>query len=362
MNNMKRTLRSITITLEGKQYDESNWQELCRHIEWGNQLIDFITDWMDEKDYIIVQTSGSTGKPKKIFLPKKMMATSALMTGRYLGLKPGDKALLCLPVEYIAGKMMIVRSIILGLDLYPTLPATIPEINQEYAFSAMTPHQLASLLKTRKADLGLIEKLVIGGGSLDPGIAGQLRELKTQCYLSYGMTETSSHIALQKINGPDRSEFFELIDKDIRLIQENDGRLSITGGFLGERLIKTNDIIRLTDKTTFQWLGRSDFVINSGGIKVHPENLENRIRDLIPNPFIVTGFPDPVLQQQIVLVIETGMDDPDQLIKEISSRVLAREKPVKIFTIDVLPRTENGKIIRNIDFKTNIKLIWEKKV
>jgi o-succinylbenzoate---CoA ligase len=349
------------ITLKGKQYDENNWQDLYQHNEWGNQLIDFLRNWVDERDHVIVQTSGSTGKPKKICLPKKMMISSALMTGRYLGLKPGDKALLCLPAEYIAGKMMIVRAIVLGLDLYPTIPASIPEINQDYEFSAMTPHQLASLLKTRKDDLGRIEKLIIGGGSLDPGIAGQLMELNTQCYLSYGMTETSSHIALQKINGPDRSEFFELIDKDIRLIQENDGRLSITGGFLGDGLIKTNDIIRLTGKTTFQWLGRSDFVINSGGIKVHPEDFESKIRDLIPNPFIVTGFPDPDLQQQIVLVIESGMDNPDQLIKDISSRVLAREKPVKIFTIDALPRTENGKIIRNIDFKTNIKLIWEKR-
>lgn len=354
-------MQKFMITLEGRKYDEINWQDLYQLVDRYPQLIDFIREWMDEKDHVIVQTSGSTGKPKKITLPKKMMARSALMTGRYLGLKTGDKALLCLPVEYIAGKMMVVRAIILGLDLYPTLPVSEPEIHRDYAFCAMTPHQLAMLLKTRKSDLDRIEKLIIGGGSLDPQLAEQLMDLNTQCYLTYGMTETSSHIALQKINGPDRSGSFELIDKEIRLKVENDGRLSITGGFLGDALLKTNDIIRQTGKTSFQWLGRSDFVINTGSIKVHPEDLENKIRDLIPNPFIVTGVPDPVFQQQIALVIETGLHDPDQLIKDISNRVLAREKPVKIFAIDTLSRTENGKIIRNIDFK-NIRLIWEKKV
>lgn len=354
---------SRRIRLEGKEYHAGNirsFTEKISHSDWGKDLAQFITEWLDDSTEIVVQTSGSTGLPKQIRLPKKMMTESALMTGRFLDLKTEDKALLCLPARYIAGKMMVVRAFTLGLDLYSVPPASIPEIEMDFEFTAMTPHQTSSIMHNQKEKLNRISKLIIGGGSIDDTLRDQLQSVDAQCFLSYGMTETSSHIALQKINGPDKSERFELIDDRIRLILEEDGRLSITGGLLGKELVRTNDLVKMIGQHAFQWLGRADFVINTGGIKVHPEVLENKIKDLIPVAFLITGIADPIYQQRIVLVLEPGIDKPQLLIDNILTRVLPHEKPVKMFEINALPKTENGKIIRNINFETDVKLIWEK--
>lgn len=361
---MEPAMLNKKIILDSIEYHPDDLPEFLRkhgEASWVSEIISFILNWWNGTDHISVQTSGSTGIPKQIRLSKKMMAASARLTCRYLDIKPGDKALLCLPVQFIAGKMMIVRAIIQGLNLYCVEPSSTPEIVRKYDFCAMTPHQVIRLLETGNEKLNKLSKLIIGGGSLDKKVADQLQELDTRCFLTYGMTETSSHIALQKINGPGKQDHFELIDQDMQIFTEQDGRLCFKGGFTGEEIMRTNDVVKIIDQNHFQWIGRADFVINSGGIKVHPEALENRIRDLIPVPFIVISIPDNVFRERIALVLQAGVFPPEKLYEEICKRVQAHEKPVKIFVTEHLHTTENGKIIRQIDPERDATLIWEKK-
>ncbi|MEO8240217.1 MAG: AMP-binding protein [Flavobacterium sp.] len=321
-----------------------NANDLCRvaysYIKEGNSneqaIGEFLLDWFDSKDYIEMTTSGTTGLPKVVRLQKRAMIQSALATGDFFNLQPGDKALLCLPVKFIAGKMMLVRSFILGLDLNVVEPSTEPlALNTiQYDFVAMVPLQVQNSIK----DLKNVKKLIIGGAKIDSSLEEKLLPLKTEIYETYGMTETITHIAAKKVG----ENFFSVLP-NVKITTDNRDCLMIKVPTISEKPIITNDLVKIIGENQFTFLGRIDNIINSGGVKLIPEQIEAKLIEKINTRFFVTGIPDSILGEKLILVIEGEKRDFPNDFFDILDKY---EKPKKIVFVPKFKENENGKLLR----------------
>lgn len=296
----------------------------------------FISEWLDNSSEITLQTSGTTGQPKKITVRKQAMVDSALATGNFFNLNPQDTALCCLPVNFIAGKMMLVRAFVLGLDLDIVEPDSYPlkNIDKKYNFCAMTPMQTENSIEK----LHLIEKLIIGGSKLNPDLEKKLLNLPVNSYETYASTETLTHIAARKTG----ERTFKLFP-GITVSTDQRECLIIDAPRISNQKIITNDIVELKSKSEFLWLGRVDNVINSGGIKLFPEKTESLLADKIPYRFFIGGVFDSVLGEKSVLVIES---EKYELPPDIFTHLDKYEKPKEVLFIPKFPETETGKIKR----------------
>jgi O-succinylbenzoic acid--CoA ligase len=348
-----------SLILNGKKYQKQDLLALSKTVlsnpestTWEKAVHHFLTDWLDAQDHIKVKSSGSTGDPKIIIIKKQWMISSAIKTGKFLGLKPGDKALICLPAEFIAGKMMLVRAMVLGLDLYITPPSSIPlnNLNIPLDFAAMVPLQMHETMAT---PLGLkkinaIKNLIIGGAAIPKTLREKIKALTNNCYLTYGMTETVTHIAMEKLNGDDADGWMHTLS-GIQVSADNLNRLIIDAPEVTDAPVLTNDIAVVKDANTFKILGRFDNMIIAGGVNIIPEELEKKIGQLIPERFVVSSLPDDRLGEQVVLVIENkpGMKyDQDKLLSACTQKLEKYQTPKKVIFLDSFPETQNHKINR----------------
>ena len=303
-----------------------------------NDVNQFISEWYSTNIEMDLKTSGSTGKPKSISVKKDWMQNSAELTRKTFGLKKGDSALLCMPMKYVAGKMMVVRALELGLDLKVVEPSSNPLKNMDEIidFAAMVPFQLENSLN----DLDQVKTLIVGGGQVSQQLIEKLQKISTQIFETYGMTETLTHVAIKPLNGPNISDLFRALD-GIRFEKDDRGCLAIHASALNPVPIVTNDLVELIDENSFRWLGRFDNVINSGGIKIIPEVVEAKLTEVIPNRrFIIAGLPDDSLGQTVVLIVEGDeIDIPIEFLDKY-------EKPKTIHFISEFIETESGKINR----------------
>lgn len=308
------------------------------------QAFAFWKNWIDEEKVMYVQTSGSTGTPKTIALEKKNMSLSADKTLNYFQLTKGDKALLCLSMETIAGKMMLLRSILGELELEIIAPTSNPLLHLDKAidFLAIVPLQLETCLDESPEKLHLVKHIIVGGAPLSEKVIDKLKAKKLTVYQTFGMTETISHIALKK-TGFDATTTYEALS-GIQFL-ENDGKLLIDYPAFFDAPLETNDIIQLVDSTHFEWLGRADFIINTGAVKLNPEQIESKISHLIPCAFIVTSIPDERLGSIAVLLIENDCEIFIQK-SELEKCLVKFEIPKRVAFISHFSRTESGKIMR----------------
>nr|WP_299345821.1 AMP-binding protein [Allomuricauda sp.] len=310
---------------------------------------DFILDWISDAPTLAAQTSGSTGTPKTILLQKSHMVNSALATGAYFSLSSGDSALLCLPSSGIAGKMMLVRAMVLGLNLDYEGPSSQPLSHQgkSYHFVAMVPLQLENSLNK----LTNIKTLIVGGAPVSTSLKKQLHGLSTSVYETYGMTETITHIAVKQLNGKEEEVFTAL--PDVHISQDERNCLVIEASHISNSKIITNDIVELVRESQFKWLGRYDSIINSGGVKLFPEQIEQKISEIIEDRFFVYGIPDEQLGERLVLLIESENRDTSRLKEKIKNlTTLSKyEIPKEIFFMSNFEETQTGKILRSETIK-----------
>ncbi len=299
----------------------------------------FLLDWIDEKDYVLERTSGSTGTPKVIKLMKQAMVRSAIATGDYFNLKPGDLALHCIPTNFVAGKMMIVRAIMLGLQLDIVEPRSHPyiDIDTEYNFCAMVPMQVKYSIN----ELHQIKKLIIGGAPVSDNIGKLLQDINTNAYATYGMTETLTHIAIKPLNHNPK-DYFEAMP-NVKLSTDDRGCLVIEAPDLSKDKVITNDIVRMESDTSFEFLGRYDNVINSGGVKLNPEQIEAKLSNSIKNRFFITAEDDETLGEKVILIIE---GDDRELPESAFEDLDTYEKPRSIYSLKRFLETSSGKIKR----------------
>ncbi|HLT34174.1 MAG TPA: AMP-binding protein [Aquaticitalea sp.] len=331
--------------LNGNNYDHEQLKEVAYSLIKEGEAYEkitgnFLLDWLDEKDYINVQTSGSTGIPKIIQLGKQAMVNSCISTGNYLKLKPKDSALHCLPANYIAGKMMLVRALILGMEIDMVEPTSQPifDYDKVYHFTAMLPMQLESTL----AYLHNVKIIIVGGSSVSKHLIDLSQALKAKVYVTYGMTETATHIALKQINGKSPQLYFKVLP-NIKIFQDERDCLVIDAPKVAKEKVITNDIVKLHSHTEFEWLGRIDNVINSGGVKLFPELIEEKLKGKIPNQFFIASEPDSKLGERLILILEGNSNTLD---KKIFESLDAFEIPKAIYNVPKFKMTTTGKIKR----------------
>ena len=323
-------------------YNNLNFNNLGFETDFEKKIKNFLKEWSSDSEKVQVQTSGSTGTPKIFEIEKNRMINSAKMTCDFLGLKKGDTALLCLPVEYISGKMMIVRSIERKLKLTISEPSLKPleHLSSEISFCAMTPLQVENSLDK----LHLIQNLIIGGAAVSESLKKRISRFKTRIYETYGMSETLSHIALKQLT-PNAEDYFAAFDH-VSITTDERGCLRIFAPDLNPEILQTNDLVEIKNERQFRFLGRIDNVINSGGAKIFPEELEALVKKEIPNEAVFLGISDESLGQKLILVIEG--DQSADMIKKISEISFEKNyhKPKEIIFVDQIPRTLNGKVSR----------------
>ena len=290
-------------------------------------LEDFLSEWNNDSDRVLVHTSGSTGKPKPMMVEKKRMLNSARITCDFLGLKPGDSALLCMSLDYIAGKMVVVRSIERHLHLISVSPSGHPlkDVNEEITFAAMVPMQVYNTLQVpeERERLSRIRHLIIGGGAIDAALEQELQALpgNIAIWSTYGMTETLSHIALRRINGDEPSEWYQPFDS-VHISQTEEGCLVIDAPQVCAETLVTNDIVEIepyiynkVEKLRFRIKGRKDNVICSGGIKIQIEEVETLLKPHLEKPFMLAKKKDGKFGEIAVLLSE------DEDIKRVEATV-----------------------------------------
>lgn len=325
-------------------FNNLNINNLSPGTEFEQKAKNFLEEWFSEGETVNVQTSGSTGQPKIFEIEKKRMLSSAMMTCNFLGLKKGDKALLCLPVEYISGKMMVVRSVERKLKLITADPSLNPvgNLNEEIDFCAMTPLQVENSLDK----LYLIKNLIVGGAAVSESLKKKISESANagRIFETYGMSETLSHIALKQIF-PVSEEYFTAFE-NVLISKDERGCLKISAPELNPEILQTNDLVEIKNEKQFKFLGRIDHVINSGGAKIFPETLEALAKKEIPNEVIFLGLKDESLGQKLIVVIEG--EESEGLIRKISELSFEKNfhKPKEIIFIRQIPRTPNGKVNR----------------
>lgn len=328
--------------------------------EFEAYTLEFCAEWLCGKKQFQLQTSGSTGEPKKIRISRKQMQISAALTIQKLGLNSGDKALVCIDTRFIGGKMMLVRAFEADMAMTIIAPSSnplkgMPE-NAHFDFTALVPMQLQVMLENsgkEQAILDGMKAIIVGGGAMSRSLEEKIQKLKAPVYSTYGMTETVSHIALKKINGAEKSEHYKAFP-GVKLGQDERGCLTISGAMTNGETIVTNDLVTLLGENQFQWEGRIDHVINSGGIKINTEKLEEEAEQAfldhgINRRFIFAGLPDELLGQKLVLIIEGSpltTDKENVLMNDFKKTFPAYHIPKQVYYLPKFIETSTSKIQR----------------
>ena len=310
-------------------------------------LEEFLSEWRNNSPYVEVKTSGSTGEPKRMLVEKQRMRASARITCDFLGLKAGDTALLCMSLDYIAGKMMVVRAIERNLRLIVVEPSGHPLAKPSpcFTFAAMVPMQVYNSLQVpeERERLKQIKHLIIGGGAIDEAMAEELKAFPNQVWSTYGMTETLSHIALRRLSGPDASEWYTPFPS-VSVSLNEEGCLVIDAPEVCKERLVTNDIAELaTNNHSFRILGRKDNVICSGGIKIQAEEVERILKAHLHVPYLISKRPDKKFGEVVVMLTEGDVEEA----KAVCEAVLPKyQRPKAYIHVSEIPLTETKKPAR----------------
>ncbi|MGB1002862.1 MAG: AMP-binding protein [Salibacteraceae bacterium] len=342
-------MKKDSITLNGEEVNLAAAQlKLNNDLpEWERHIFQFLCEWWNNSTDVLVNTSGSTGTPKTIKRSKNKMRISAQMTGEFFNFKAQQKALLCLPANFIAGKMMLVRAMEWNLDLdyiEPKIDLQIPKTN--YYFSAMIPAQVETCIH----NLQKISNLLIGGAPVNSSLEKELTPLPTHFYVSYGMTETVSHVAIRNLQKENNQIYTALNDVSFTTTAQDE--LIISAPRLLNTPITTTDVVSLINKSQFKWVGRSDFMINSGGLKISPESIERKLTSIIPSPFFIHKGANEKWGEAPILVIEGDEFSTQELLKKIRTVLPKPEVPVSVKFSPLFTTTRNGKLNRIATFNS----------
>ncbi|MBW7675904.1 AMP-binding protein [Chryseobacterium chendengshani] len=329
-------------------FNNLNINNLHFQTDFERKIHSFLIEWLSDSQTVTVKTSGSTGAPKIFEIEKNKMLNSAKMTCDFLELYKNNTALVCLPIEYISGKMMVVRAFERKLQLIISDPSLKPleDLHSEIDFCALTPLQVENSLDK----IHYIKNLIIGGAAVSESLKTKITQTlqhtntPTRIYETYGMSETLSHIALKEIH-PEQNNYFTVFDQ-ISIAKDERGCLKISAPNLNDEILETNDLVEIKNENQFRFLGRIDHVINSGGAKIFPEELEALVKKEMQNEVVFLGLEDESLGQKLIAVIE-GKESND-LIKKIEGIQYEKSfhKPKEIIFVEEIPRTQNGKVNR----------------
>lgn len=355
---MSSTFNSLTVdgaTLHGTEIGRWADELVAKHRSgaWATDLRSTLRELLSAEGVLNTRTSGTTGLPRSHAFNTSDLVASAGITRNAFGLEHGDRALLCLPCEFVGGKMMLVRAMLLGLDLHAINPrgGVLRNLrtHDRFRFAAMVPMQLHTALQhDRDRVEAQFDTILLGGGPVSAAMIDRLQGLRTEVFLGYGSTEMLTHVALRALNGDGRSEEYTALDRVTFGLDER-SCLVVRTPHLAVKEHLTNDIAELVDERRMRWLGRQDNVILSGGRKIHPERLEAMTAGIVPYPHFFAALPDERLGQSVVLVLETGNDKrqaPPEVAEDIKGVLYEHERPHRVIAVRDFLRTGSGKVDR----------------
>ena len=324
-----------------------NVKFLTKELSRKRDVEAFITEWNGTSEKITVKTSGSTGVPKEITLDKVWMIHSANSTCDFFNLTNSNSAALCLSIETIGGLMMIVRAIIREMTLlvYDVNSNPIKDNTEQIDFIALVPMQVSIILQESKAVLEKCRNIIIGGAPINNQLLTDIQNSNINAWQTFGMTETISHIALKRLSYENST--YELLE-NIEISTSQNDCLIVNAPLLGVYNLQTNDCIKILSPKEFTWTGRLDYVINSGGIKLHPEEIELKLASTIDKPFFIFGLDDPILGSACCIAVESKPYDIKLDFKTILSKY---EVPKKMFFFSQFERGASDKINRALTLK-----------
>ena len=346
-----------SLSLHGKPIDLKESNDLQLHTETERDIIQFCQEWTEGRENFDIQTSGSTGVPKKIKLSRKIIEYSAKQTVEALKLKKGHIALICLNTKYVGGMMMLVRSLMFEMHIEYVEPCSNPVrlTNKKFDFIALAPLQLETILgspeDTRK--LNKAKAIIIGGAPINENLARSIERIKAPTFSTYGMTETISHIALKRLNGDEKSKYYSTLG-DCKIKKDNRGCLIINGKITEYKDLITNDIVEIISENKFEWLGRVDNIINSGGIKFQIEDLERKIKPIMNSEYFIFGIECNRLGQKISVWVEhkdhvqknQNQENKSELLENMNGFLSKYEKIKEIIFVEKFHFTNTNKIQR----------------
>lgn len=336
------------LIVEGRSYPLDRPQLWPDSFPMRNEIAAVLESWQ-RNEPMEISTSGSTGVPQTVVHPMDNIIRSAAATAAYFVLPEHSSVLLCLPVSKIAGRMQVYRALINNWRLHVVEPSSTPlkTVSETLDFAALTPHQAAVTLNERPSDLRKVHSILLGGAVVSRELATKLSHHRAMCWEGYGMTETLTHVAVRKVS-PESEPFFRCLPGIS--IEIGKGETLVLHGDRFPSPLETTDCVERIDEKHFRWLGRADFTLNSGGVKVQPEQVEAALEEYIDRPFVVAGEPDDILGTRVVLIMEGEPLHPsaeESLMNQIGQVLPAYERPKRILYMTELPRTTNGKIARH---------------
>ncbi len=346
----------MTIFYLNKTYSLKELTDLEHDAPFFSEGISFIRDWVNQQEHFEFQSSGSTGTPKKITISRKQILSSVALTREFLDLRSREKALVCLDAAYVATKMMLARCLVVDMDvvLIPPMSNPLEQLATPVDFASFVPLQIEAMLQANQTkQLSSIKNVLIGGAPLEADIASAIHSLPNNIYLTYGMTETVSHVALRLLSKDSTTRNFTTL-KGITIGTNSEGCLTIKGSVTDQQLLETTDLVEIKSETAFCWLGRKDNIINSGGIKLVPEQIETELHPIlhqshIPEDFFVAGMPDASLGQKLTLFLEAEKitaDQENELITRCKKTLPKYHVPKMVICLKSFTRTPSGKINR----------------
>ena len=348
--------------LNGYHYNETEiypvaYSFIKEGIEYEELIGNFLLDWFnDNYEQMKLRTSGSTGEVKEMFVHRDKMKNSAIATAKRFKLPSKTKALCCIPANYVAGRMMLIRAMVLGwhLDLVEPKANALAQVEKEYDFAALTPHQLSNSLHK----IHFIKKVIVGGAPISESLLKKIQDIPTKVFETYGMTETITHIATRRLNSSTKTKLKPLKAlQNVSFTVNDKNCLVVTAPKITDEPVVTRDVVELVDDIRFYWKGRLDNVINSGGVKIHPEQVEKKLQLHIHKPFFIAGVPDENLGEKVVLFVESTNPNEEQAIQETIKEIDTLDKfevPKQIIVVAEFKKTRTAKVHRSATIKAGI--------
>lgn len=319
----------------------------------------FVNEWNENKEEFIVKTSGSTGIPKEIKLSRNQLIASAKRTNSFFNLNENSHTFNCLPFESIAGKMQVVRALVGDFKLTVVEPSRNPfkqlDENENFDFIPLSPIQLYELVQTK--DLKQFEntRFLLGGSILSSDLKHQFLASNLSIFQGYGMTETVSHIALKRLEDP----FYQLLEGVS--IDSSEDKTIIFDKILTIENLAVTDVLNFNSENEFEFIGRRDFAINSGGIKIHPEPIEAFIHKILQIELVFIGIKDLKYGEICVCVCENMLSENQKsMIEEKIRENFSSYAVPKRYFQHTIEKGNYGKILRK-KIQAEISLILTSK-
>ncbi|MEQ6120682.1 AMP-binding protein [Reichenbachiella sp. MALMAid0571] len=353
----------MNITYKNEIYSLKNLKRLLSEAPFFSSGISFINQWVSLQSVFIFKSSGSTGIVKNIEVSRNQILESVKLTTNALKLKTSDRSLVCLAPEYVATKMMLARCLILDMDIILVDPSSNPlaglDENEQIDFASFVPLQVQQIIDSDNSDkLNKIRNVLIGGAPVSDVLTEKLNSFQNNIYHTYGMTETVSHIAMKCLSKKRSSPYFKCLS-GIQITSNNDDCLVIKGSVTNNKEVITKDLVEIKNGNEFIWLGRQDNLVNSGGVKIIPEQIESLLKPIfkevqMPNEFFLGGIKDPVLGQKLILIVEGTLPTTgfETLIKTKIEEFFSKyHVPKQTICLDQFIRTSSGKVKRSETLK-----------